>query len=147
MIAKYVASLIAAVLLASIACTTLQFVARSQVLSGETVEETWPLILTLDADSEHTYEINSQMQAGLEKGITFVAQGPMRVDSASVDVTPKKVSWREGNQEITSDGASLVAHVKWDTPADSADDARGDIRMVFPIQHVGEPNLHSSTYR
>ncbi len=146
MIPKYVASLAAAVLLVSAACTTLRFATRSQVLSGKAVEETWQLEFTLDADNKHTYKISPELQEALEQGIRFVGQGPVQVDSASVNITPKDVTWREDNEDITSTGASLVAHVKWETPAASANDAYGDIRLVFPATDAGEFDPHSGAY-
>ena len=131
MLAKYVASLAAVVILVSLVASTWQFAMRSQVLSGKAIEEAWQLEFTLDADSTHTYRINGPLQQALEQGITFVAEGPVRVTSANFNITPKDVSWTENRQTITSPGAALSAHVYWETPADSANGARGLIHIRF----------------
>jgi hypothetical protein len=132
MIPKYLATLVVIVFLVSAAASRLQFATRSQVLSGQAVDETWQLEFTLDADSSHTYEITPRLQRILEDGITFVTEGPVHVTSSSVAVTPKDVSWTEGRTHITSTGAALVAHVNWDTPTDSPNGVRGRVYIRFP---------------
>jgi hypothetical protein len=147
MIRKYLASLAVTVLLVTIACTRLSFATHSQVLVGTAVEETWPLEFTLQVDSTHTYKISPEIQAAVENGIVFVAQGPVRIDSARVDIAPQDVISKVGYESITSSGAGGYAHVKWETPADSASGAHGDIRMVFPaLPGLGEPNVRFGVY-
>jgi hypothetical protein len=134
----------------SLAASTLQFAARSQVLSGKPVEETFQLEFTLDADSTHTYPVNPQLKAVLEQGIKFMTEGPVRIASAKVEITPKDVSWTSDRTTYTSTGAGLVAHVKWDTPRDSANGAHGIIYIRFPeisgLDAKG-PTFHSGGYQ
>ena len=56
----------------------------------------------------------------------------MQIASASVNVTPKDVSWTENRKTITSTGAGLAAKVKWETATNSADGAHGNIYIRFP---------------
>jgi len=147
MIPKYLAALAVAVLLVSILCTRLSFDSHSQVLSGTAVEETWPFEFTLQVDSMHTDKISPEIQAAVEKGIVFVAQGPVHIVSASVDVAPQDVISKVGYESITASGAGGYAHVKWEVPADSASGAHGDIRMVFPaLPGLGKPNVRMGVY-
>jgi len=132
MIPKYVATLAIIVLIVSAAASTLQFATRSQVLSGSAVQENWQLEFTIDADSSHTYTISPRLQQALREGITLVPEGPVRITSSGLDITPKDVSWTEGRTHITSTGAALVAHVKWTTPPDSPNGARGRVYIRFP---------------
>src|SRR5208282_3755422 len=132
MIPKYLATLAVAICLATFAASSLQFAMRSQVLSGKAVDETVPLEFTIDADSSHTYKIDPRIKKFLQDTITFYTEGPVRVVSASVEITPKDVSWTENRTTITSAGAALVAHVKWETPPDSANGAHGYIYLKFP---------------
>lgn len=149
MIGKYLASLAAVVLILSLAASTLQFATRSQVLSGKAVQETWQLEFTLDADSTHTYRINDALKKAFEENFTFVAEGPVRVKSAAVKITPKDVSWTENRQTITAPGADLTAHVQWETPSDSANGARG--RIYISLQEIpglaGKLTFHSGGYQ
>jgi hypothetical protein len=149
-IAKYIATLAAAVLALALVFSTLRFATRSQELSGKAVDETWKLEFTLDADRDHTYRVSPRLQSALEDGITFVTAGPVRVVSSSVEITPKDVSWTENRTLYTSPGAGLVAHVKWDTPADSANGAHGTIFIHFPeipgLNGKG-PTFHSGGYQ
>lgn len=150
MIPKYLATLAAFVLFLSIAASRLQFASRSQVLSGTAVDETFQLEFTLDADTTHAYRITPQLQPALEQGITFMADGPVRVVSSNVTITPKDVSWTEDHTTYTSPGAVLVAHVKWDTPPDSPNAAHGHIYIHFPdipgLNGKG-PTFHSGGYQ
>jgi len=150
MIPKYFATLAAVVLLVSMAASTLQFAMRSHVLSGKAVDETWHLEFTIDADSSHTYRISPGLQKALEDGITFVTDGPVRVVSASVNITPKDVTWTENRTTITSTGAALDAHVKWSTLPDSPNGAHSNIFLNFPeipgVQGKG-PTFHSGGYQ
>jgi hypothetical protein len=128
----------------------LRFATRSQELSGKAVEETWKLEFTLDEDRDHTYRVSPRLQSALEDGITFVTAGPVRVVSSSVELTPKDVSWTENRTLYTSPGAGLVALVRWDTPADSANGAHGTIFIHFPeipgLNGKG-PTFHSGGYQ
>ena len=149
MIPKYIVSLAAAVLILSAIASTMQFAMRSQVQSGKAVEETWYLEFTLDADSTHTYRINPDLKTALEEGITFVSDGPVRINSTYAAVTPKDVSWSENRQRITSTGGGLAARVKWETPVDSANGAHGNIFIRFPdLQELTRNvNFHSGSYQ
>ena len=147
MIPKYIAGLVAAVLLVSILCTRLSFATHSQVLNGTTVEETWPFEFTLQVDSMHTDKITPEIQAVVERGIAFVAQGPVHIVSANVDIAPQDVISKVGYESITASGAGGYAHVKWETAADAASGAHGDIRMIFPaLPGLGEPNVRLGSY-
>jgi hypothetical protein len=150
MISRYFATMAVVVFFLSLAASTLQFAARSQVLSGKPVEETFQLEFTLDADSTHTYPVNPQLKAVLEQGIKFMTEGPVRIASAKVEITPKDVSWTSDRTTYTSTGAGLVAHVKWDTPRDSANGAHGIIYIRFPeisgLDAKG-PTFHSGGYQ
>jgi hypothetical protein len=147
MIPKYLAGLVAAVLLVTILCTRLSFVTHSQVLSGTAVEETWPFEFTLEVDDTHTDKITPEIQAAVEKGIVFVAQGPVHIVSENVDIAPQDVISKVGYESITASGAGGYTHVKWEAAADSASGAHGDIRMVFPtLPGLGQPNLRLGVY-
>jgi len=150
MINRYLASLGAAVLLVSLVCSTFRFATRSQVLSGKPAEETWPLEFTIDADSSHTYRINASLQKTLEDGITFPADGPVHVACSRVDITPKDVSWTENDEHFTSPGGALLAHVKWDTPPETANGAHGFIYISFPEipgVAISAVSFHSGGYQ
>jgi hypothetical protein len=132
MILKYLATVAIAVLLVTFAASALQFATRSQVLSGTPVDETLRIEFTIDADSSHTYKISPAVAQFLRDRISFHAEGPARVISAKVEVTPKDVTWTENRQTITSTGAAMTAQLRWDTPADSANGAHGSIYLDFP---------------
>jgi hypothetical protein len=147
---KYIATLALAVLLVTFAASALQFAARSQVLSGKTVDETAELEFTIDADSSYTYKINPGIKQFLEDHISFYAEGPARVVSAKVEITPKKVSWTENRRTITSSGAAMAAQFRWDTPADSVNGTHGYIYLNFPeIPGLKgkAPKFHSGGYQ
>jgi hypothetical protein len=150
MLAKYVATLAVAVFLATFAASSLQFATRSQVLGGKAVDEIFRFEFTIDADSSHTYQINPSIKKFLEDNISFYTEGPAHVASATVEVTPKDVSWTENRTTITSTGAGISAPVKWDTPADSANGAHGQIFLNVPEIPGLEgktPNFHSGGYQ
>jgi hypothetical protein len=150
MIPKYLATLAVAVVFVTLGASSLQFAARSQVLAGKPVDDTFHLEFVYDADSNSTYQISPKLKTVLEQSITFVTDGPVHVVSSSVEITPKNVSWTENRTTYTSTGAGLVALVKWDTPADSANGARGLIIIHFPdIPAVGSkpPVFHSGGYQ
>ena len=150
MISKYFATLVVFVALVSMVASTWQFASRSQVLSGNGVDETFKLDFTFDADSTHTYEVNPALKARLEEQIAFQTEGPVRVASSSVEITPKDVSWTENRTTYTSPGAGLVAHVKWDTPGDSANGNHGNLYIQFPeVPGLGSkaPTFHTGGYQ
>jgi hypothetical protein len=150
MIAKYIATLAVAVFLATFAASSLQFATRSHVLSGEAVDETVSFEFTIEGDSSHTYEINPRMKEFLEDKISLYTEGPAHLVSATVEVTPKDVSWTENRRTITSTGAGMTAHFTWDTRADSANGAHGEIFLNFPEIPGLEgktPDFHSGGYQ
>ena len=150
MLPKYVATLLVAVFLVTFAASSLQFATRSQVLSGKSLDETLKFEFTIEADSSHTYEISPRIKEFLESKIDFSTEGPVRVVSSTVEITPKDVSWTENRTTITSTGAAMTAHVKWNTPADSANGAHGEIFLNFPDIPGIEgktPNFHSGGYQ
>ena len=132
MIPKYIATLALTVSLVTFAASSLQFATRSQVLAGKVVDETSHFEFTIDADSSDTYQITPGIKQFLEDHIRFYAEGPARVVSAQVRITPKQVSWTENHSTITSTGAAMSARLQWDTPADSANGAHGEIYLNFP---------------
>jgi len=150
MIPKYLLTLAATVVLVTYAASSLQFATRSQVLAGKTVDETSQLEFTIDADSSHTYRIEPGIKQFLEEHITFYAEGPARVLSAKVAITPKNVSWTQNHSTITSTGAAMTARLQWDTPADAANGAHGNIYLKFPevpgLEGKG-PTFHSGGYQ
>jgi hypothetical protein len=150
MIPKYLATLALSVCLVTFAVASLQFATRSQVLAGKAVDETLKIEFTIDADSSHTYEISPLIKQFLEDHISFYAEGPARVVSAKVEITPKDVSWTENRSTITSSGAALVARLQSNTPADSANGAHGYIYVNFPEIPGLEgkaPTFHSGRYQ
>ena len=150
MIPKYLATLTFAVCLVTLAASSLQFATRSQVLAGKTVDENLKIEFTVDADSSHTYKISPRMKQFLEDHISFYTDGPPRVVSAKVTITPKDVTWTENRSTMTSTGAAMTARLQWDTPADSANGAHGDIYLDFPEIPGFEgrvPTYHSGGYQ
>lgn len=146
MVPKYIASLAVVVIFVSLAATQLRFASRSQVRSGATIEEAWKLEFTLDAGSNEYYRISPTLQRALESGIDFTTEGPVHVDSATVQITPKDVSWSESRTTYTAPGAGLVAQVKWETSTDAANGSRGALFMNFPEVPGNSPNFHSGSY-
>jgi hypothetical protein len=132
MVLKYFASLAAVVAIVTFAASSLPFATRSQVLSGAVMDENLENEFTIDAGNGYSYQINPYMAEFLGLRIGFRTEGPVRVVSAMVDVTPKEVSWTENKQKITATGAALSAHLRWDTPPDSANGAHGLIYFDFP---------------
>ena len=150
MIPKYLATLTAAVFVVTLAASSLQFATRSQVLSGQTVDETLQLEFTIDSDSSHTYEITSRIKHFLEEHISFYTEGPARVVSSKVEVTPGKISWTENRTNITSRGAAMTARFEWATPPDSGNGDHSYIFMKFPEIPLLEgkiPAFHSGGYQ
>jgi hypothetical protein len=150
MIPKYLATLALTVCLVTFAASSLQFATRSQVLAGKAVDESLQMEFTIDADSSHTYKISPRIKEFLEDRISFYTEGPARVVSSKVEITPKDVSWSENRSTITSTGAAMAARLQWDTPADSANGAHGKIYLNFPEVPGLEgkvPTFHSGGYQ
>ena len=106
---------------------------RSQVSAGTAFEETWTADFTLPAVTQQGYYlIDGKMKAYLEKGLTFVGTGAARVRSATFKLNPKQVSVGSGKSHATAPGASLVAQVAWEVPAEAADGEKGAIHIQFP---------------
>jgi hypothetical protein len=148
MILKYFATLAMVVIALTYAASSLQFATRSQVLSGAAVDEALKFEFTFDADSRHTYEISPDQARFLEEHIAFRTEGAARVVTSKVEVTPETVSWTENRRTITAPGAAMTAQLRWDTPSDSADGARGLIYLDFPeIQGRATLSFHSGGYQ
>ncbi len=150
MIPKYIATLAIAVVLVTYGASSLQFATRAQVLAGKAVDETAQFEFTIDADSRQTYKINPAIKRFLEDRIGFNAEGSAHVVSAKVEITPKSVSWTENRTTITSTGAAMTVHLRWDTAADSANGAHGFIYLNFPEIPRLEgkaSNFHSGGYQ
>ena len=150
MIPKYLLTLAVTVVLVTYAASSLQFATRSQVLAGKAVDETSQFEFTIDADSSQTYQIDPTIKQFLEDHIRFYAEGPARVISAKVIITPKEVSWTQNRSTITSTGAAMSARLQWDTPADAANGAHGKIYLNFPEVPGLEgkvPTFHSGGYQ
>ncbi|HEY3743357.1 MAG TPA: hypothetical protein VGL53_26100 [Bryobacteraceae bacterium] len=150
MIARYLATLAVAVLVVTYTFSLLQFVTRSVVLAGSTVNENWTFEFTVDADSTHTYRVSPNSVALLQEHITFPTDGPVRIVSSKVEVTPKKVTWSENRRQITSTGAAMNAQVQWEAPSDSANGAHSTIYVSFPEVPAFEgkhPRIHSGGYQ
>jgi hypothetical protein len=145
MIIKYLATFAVVVVVVTIPVSTLRFATRSQVRSGTAVEETLPFDFTVDKDSSHTYRISPTTAQALEDGISFYTEGPARVLSSKVEITPKQVTWSEGRRTITSAGAGMTVHLRWEAPDDSESGAHSSIFIKFPDlpQFEGKrPRLH-----
>ena len=148
MIFKYFATLVAAICLITLGASTLPFAVDSCVLSGQAVNEHLQIEFTLDADSDHTYKINDEMAQSLQNDIRFTADGSARVLTTHIEITPKSISWKEGNNNITAPGALMTAQVKWDTPSDVANGTPGTIYLDFPPSFQGvTPTFHSGQYQ
>jgi len=150
MISRYLATLGFVVVLLSVAASTMRFATRSQVPAGQTIAEAFQLDFTLNADNSHTYTVTPRLKQALQEGVTFPTDGAVRVVSSSVEITPKDVSWSEGDTHYTSAGAGLTAQVHWDTSPDAANGANGKIFVHFP-EVSGLPDsaltFHSGNYQ
>lgn len=131
-ISKYFTTLFIAVVLVTLACSLLPFVTRAQILSGSAVDQTSQFEFIIDAGSGSTYRVSSRTKRFLESHVQFCTDGVVRVVSSKVEITPKKVSWIENRTTIRATGAAMIAQIKWDTPADSANGAQGDVYINFP---------------
>jgi ABC-type phosphate/phosphonate transport system substrate-binding protein len=76
MLPKYLATLAIAVVVATFAASSLKFATRSQVISGEAVDETLNFEFVLEADGTHTYRITPTIAQFLETHIGFHTDGP-----------------------------------------------------------------------
>jgi hypothetical protein len=132
MLSKYLATLGILALVLTLAASRLTFATRSQVLRGTPVEDTFNLEFTVDADSSDMYNINPALQKALEKGITFATDGALHVDSSTVELTPKTVSWSSNHTNYTAPGAAMTAQVKWEALQNAPNGAHGLIYLVFP---------------
>jgi hypothetical protein len=132
MLSKYLATLAILLAILSFAASTLSFATRSQVLAGQTLDETFQLDFTLDADSTHTYPVTPALQKSLEGAITFPCTGTAQIVSSRVVLAPKDVKWTENKQDITAPGAGMIANVTWTTASDAANGAHGVIYVNFP---------------
>jgi hypothetical protein len=57
----------------------------------------------------------------------------LRVLSATIDITPKEVSWSEGKKKSRrAPGAELVAVVKWQAGADGTGGSKGQVHVKMP---------------
>lgn len=150
MVAKYLTSLAATVFAAAFLFSLLPFATRSEVLAGTTVDEVLHYEFTVDADSSSTYKVSPATAQFLNDNIRFPTDGPVRVVSSKVQITPKKVTWTENKKHITSTGAALDAQVQWQAPSDAANGAHSNIYLLFPEMAAFEkklPTFHSGAYQ
>jgi hypothetical protein len=150
MLRRYFISLVVVTVVMSAIASMFSFVTRSQVRGGTTVEEMWTNDFTLRGMGSTYYEVDSDIMADLEKGVSFVGSGAIRVLSTKVEVSAKKVTWTSNKTEYTAPGGTLVSHVRWEAPADAAAGAAGTIHVEFPkIRGVPgyDVNFHSGSYQ
>ena len=126
MIAKYVSTLAVTVAVATLVAASLKFATSSQVLSGQTLDESLKFECTIND------EIDADMAHFLQTHIGLTTEGPPQVVSANVQVTLKQVSWTENRHTITAPGASINVQLKWNTPSGSANGSQGSIFLNFP---------------
>jgi hypothetical protein len=149
MIPKYLATLAFVVLLVTLVVSSLPFATRSRVLAGATVDDTETNEFTIDADRLHMYEITPEVATYLKERIQVRAEGPARVVSEKVEITPKNVSWREDREKMSAPGAAMTLPFRWETASDSADGASGVVYLDLPIMpEFGRRTLtlHSGNY-
>lgn len=132
MLRRYFISLLVVTVVMSAIASTFSFVTRSQVQGGTIVEETWTNDFTLRKTGNIYYPVDSDIKADLEKGVSFVGSGAIRVLSAKVEVSAKQVTWTSNKTTYTAPGGALVSHVRWEAPVDAADGASGTIHVEFP---------------
>ena len=150
MIPRYIVTLAIAIILVTSAVSTLQFATRSQVLSGNTVDEALHLEFTVDAENNQTYVITPKIVQFLQDHVSLRTEGPAHVISTKIEVTPKDVSWTESRRTITSTGAGMSVQFQWNTPSDTANGAHGVIYLDFPEIPGLEgktPTFHSGGYQ
>ena len=133
MLARYLISLLLSLGIVCGFLARLPFVTLSQVTAGTSFEETWTANFTLPAITQKGYYlIEGKMKDYLEKGLKFVGTGAARVRSATFKLNQTRVEVGSRKSPATAPGASLVAQVAWEVPADSADGEKGAIHIVFP---------------
>jgi hypothetical protein len=150
MLRSYFISLVVVTVVMSAVASMFSFVTRSQVRGGTTVEETWTNDFTLRQMGSKYYAVDSDIKADLDKGVSFVGSGAIRVLSTKVEVSAKQVTWTSNKTKYTASGGTLVSHVRWEAAADAADGAAGTIHVVFPkIRGVPgyDVNFHSGSYQ
>ena len=150
MILRYLATLAIVAVLVTVVLSRLQFATRAQVLGGTTADENLNIEFTIDADGSSTYVVGPALARFLDAYIGFRTEGPVRVTSSKVEVIPKDVTWTENRETKTSTGAALTARLKWATPSDAANGARGIIYLDFPeIPGLAgkTPDFHSGGYQ
>ncbi len=132
MISKYLATLIATVVLATLIASSLKFATSSQVLSGNALNENMKFEFTIAAGGNQYYIIDTDMAQYVQTHVGFTTQGPPHVVSANVQVTPEQVSWTEDRTTHIAPGAAMNVQLAWNTPSDSANGAGGSIFLNFP---------------
>ena len=132
MLRRYIISLLIVTVLLSAIAGMFSFVSRSHVRGGTIVEETWKNDFTLRKMGNTYYRVDSEIKEALEKGISFVGSGAIRVLSKNVEVSPKQVTWTYHKTNYTAPGGTLVSHVRWEAPSDAADGTTGSIHPEFP---------------
>ena len=132
MLRRYFISLIVVTVAMSAIASMFSFVTRSHVRGGTTVEETWTNDFTLRQMGSQNYQVDSEIKADLEKGVSFVGSGAIRVLSTKVEVSATQVTWTSNKKKYTAPGGTLVSHVRWEAPADAPDGAAGTIHVEFP---------------
>ncbi len=144
MLARYLISLLLSLGIVCSFLVRLPFATNSQVTAGTAFEETWTADFTLPtATQKGYYLIDGKLKDYLEKGLRFVGTGAVRVRSATFKLNPKRVSVGSGRSPATAPGASLVAQVDWEVPAEAADGETGAIHIEFPpFADVQRVNAH-----
>jgi hypothetical protein len=132
MLPKYLVTLAATVVAATLVVASFQFVASSRVLSGNTLSESLNFEFTIGQYDA----IDADLAQFLQTHVSFTAQGPPHLVAAKVQVTPRQVSWESRPPDpfntITAPGAAMNVQLDWNTPAGSANGASGSIDLNFP---------------
>jgi hypothetical protein len=149
MIARYIATLAATVLVVTLLVSPMPFVVRSCVLSGSTVNEDVRLEFTFDADRDHTLIVTPEMAEELQNHVNFPTDGAAHILESKASVTPDEISWQEGNRRITAQGAVMTAHLRWNAAADASNGASGSIYVEFPasLSDGKAPTFHGGQYQ
>ena len=136
MLLKYLLTLAATVVSATLVVASLEFVSGSKVLSGQALSESLQFEFTIDAGGGQYYAIDADLAQFLQTHVDFTTQGPPHVVAVNVQVTPKQVSWNENplNPGLahTAPGAAMNVQLDWNTPADSVNGSSGSIYLNFP---------------
>jgi len=150
MILNYLLTLATTVAAVTMVAASLPFATSSQVLSGKVVDENLRWEFTLDAGGDNYYKVSPELARSLQAGIGIETEGPPHVIAVETEVTPKRVSWTENRTTYTAPGAAMTIHLRWDTPADSANGSRGLLYLHFPaIPGVNEEaiDMRSGPYQ